>query len=110
MKKLIKNTTIALTLAAAMGATWIASGAYHANKASELQATPAVMVQNVSFTTGDMMSYMNEDAGYNLLDSVKDVLRPVKNYFFQSEVKTFNGVPVHQACVRITTNGITRFF
>jgi O-methyltransferase involved in polyketide biosynthesis len=96
MKNVIKTTLVAATFAATVGATSV--------NAATIEAKPA------AFSTEQMITYMNEETGYSVIESVKDVLRPVKNYFFQSEAKTFNGVPIHQACVRISTNGSTSIF
>lgn len=98
MKKMIKTTAMALGVVTAMGATWAVSGAYHASDASKSNAVPAVFVQEVGYSTDALMTSLNEKADYEFLQTVKSVLRPVKNFFVGSDVLTYNGVPVHKAC------------
>ena len=109
MKKLIKKTVIAVAFAAVLGGTWMASGAYHAAK-SESVVKEALFVQNVGYTTDALMTSLNEKAQFDMIQSVKSVLSPVKNYFFDAEGQTYNGVPVLKACATVTVNGVTRFF
>ena len=109
MKKLIKKTTIALAFATVLGGTWMASGAYHSSK-SDSVFQEAVFVKNVGYSTDALMTSLNEKAEFDMIQSAKSLLSPVKNYFFQAEGETFNGVPVHKACGTVTVNGVTRFF
>lgn len=109
MKKLIKNTTLALVFATVPGGTWMASGAYHSSNAAN-DVVPAVFVKNAGYTTEAMMTALNEKSDFEIMQSVKSIVRPVKNYFFEAEGDTFNGVPVHKACGSVTINGVTRLF
>ena len=113
MKKLIKNTAFAIAFASVVGGTWAASGAYHSSS-GDSNIKEAVFVQNVNFTTDALMTSLNEKSEFDMIQTVKSVLAPVKNYFFEGEGATFNGIPVHKACVSVrgstTINGVTRWF
>jgi len=103
MKKLIKNTTFALAFATVLGGTWMAAGVQHSSANADFQ------IEQVGYTTDALMTSLNEKAEFDMIQSVKSVLAPVKNYFFDTEGQTFNGVPVHKACSSVTINGVTRF-
>lgn len=109
MKKLIKNTAFAIAFATAVGGTWAASGAYHSSSADS-NVKEAVFVQNVGFTTDALMTSLNEKSEFDMMQAVKSVLAPVKNYFFEDAKHTFNGVPVLKTCTSVTVNGFTRLF
>ena len=108
MKKLIKNTAAAFAFATVLGGTWIASG-IHTSSAND-----GVQIHQAGYTTDALMTSLNEKTEFDMIQSVKSVLSPVKSYFFQAEGETFNGVPVHKACVSVTgsttVNGVTRVF